>query len=111
MTVTLLAPSPEKRTGEAPAPEKRQSHYDRADFTLRQEPDGWALHCVGRRSAVLLVVPDATYPEMWRIRHSNGQLSDMANLIMAKDAAISVAMRALNREVAATIALQEEFLD
>jgi hypothetical protein len=92
-----LAPSPEKRTGEAPASEKRQSHYDRADFSLREHPDGWALHCVSRRNAVLLVVPDATYPVMWRIRHPDGQLSDMANLIRAKDAAMSVASRALNR--------------
>jgi hypothetical protein len=36
---------------------------------------------------------------MWRIRHPDGQLSDMANLIRAKDAATSVAMRALNREM------------
>jgi hypothetical protein len=105
MTATSLAPSPEKRAGEAPAPEKRQSHYDRDDFTLREEPDGWAPHCVGRRSAVLHVLPDATYPVMWRIRHPDGQLSDMANLIRAKDAAMSVASRALNRS------LQEEAVE
>jgi hypothetical protein len=66
---------------------------------LREYPNGWALHCAGRRSAVLHVVPDATYPGMWRIRHPDGQLSDMANLIRAKDAAAAVAMRALNREM------------
>jgi hypothetical protein len=115
MDATSLAPLPEKRTGEAPggAPGrgKRQSDYKRSDFTLREHPDGWALNCVGRRGAVLHVVHDATYPEMWRIRHPGGQLSDMVNLTRAKDAAMSVAMRALNRDVAATVTLQEEVLD
>jgi hypothetical protein len=29
---------------------------------------------------------DATYPNMWRIRRSDGSLSDMVNLTRAKDA-------------------------
>jgi hypothetical protein len=55
MPATSLASSPEKRMGEAPggAPgtRKRQSDYKRSDLTWREHPDGWALHCVGRRSA------------------------------------------------------------
>jgi len=40
--------------------------------------------------------PDARWPSMLRIRVV-GKLSDMANLARAKDAAISMALRELNR--------------
>jgi hypothetical protein len=46
----------------------------------------------------LQVVPDATYPGMWRIRHSDGRLSDFVNLSRAKDAAISLALGILNAD-------------
>jgi hypothetical protein len=48
---------------------------------------GYALHYGRRTTAVLHVVPDKTYPAMWRIRLPDGSLSDMANLMRAKDAA------------------------
>jgi hypothetical protein len=32
------------------------------------------------------IVPDATWPDMYRIRRPNGSLSDMVNLTRAKDA-------------------------
>lgn len=43
--------------------------------------------CVGE------IVPDEKWPGMWRIRHPNGTLSDMANLSRAKDAAMALATR------------------
>src|SRR5262249_39425275 len=58
--------------------------YSRKDFTWREHPDGWALHAIGHESAIVHVVSDATYPGMWRIRHSGGQLSDMASLTSAR---------------------------
>jgi hypothetical protein len=36
------------------------------------------------------VVPDATYPGMWRIRTPDGALSDMVNRARARDAAKSI---------------------
>jgi hypothetical protein len=37
--------------------------------------------------AVPQVVPDATYPGMWRVRWPDRSLSDLTNLARAKDAA------------------------
>jgi len=70
--------------------------YGRKDFTWHEQSDGWALHAIGHRSAIVHVVPDKVWPGMWRIRHPNGRLSDMANLSWAKDGAIAVAMRWLD---------------
>jgi hypothetical protein len=93
----LVAPASTKRTGDATAARERYS-YDRGDFIWRRHQDGtWALHVEGRRGAVLHVVQDETYPQMWRIRHLDGRLSDMVNVSRAKDAAISVALGILNR--------------
>ena len=93
----MVAPASAKRTGDAPAARERYS-YDRGDFTWRWHLDGtWALHVEGRRGALLHVVRDETYPQMWRIRHLDGRLFDMVNLSRAKDAAISVALGILNR--------------
>lgn len=39
------------------------------------------------------IVPDAKYPTMWRIRHPDGRLSDMANLTRIKDAAALICER------------------
>ena len=66
-------------------------------MTWRRLLDAWALHCVGWRGALLWVVRDATYPGMWRIRYPDGTLSDMANLSWAREGAIAVALRTLNR--------------
>jgi hypothetical protein len=70
--------------------------YGRKDFTWSKHADGWALHAIGHRNAIVHVVPDGVWPGMWRIRHPGGQLSDMANLTWAKDGAIAVAMRLLD---------------
>src|SRR5262245_28012367 len=70
--------------------------YSRKDFTWDECPDGWALHAIGHRSAIVHVVPDGVWPGMWRIRHPDGRLSDMANLTWVKDGAIAMAMRLLD---------------
>jgi hypothetical protein len=41
----------------------------------------------------LAIVPDATYPGMWRVRLLNGQYSDMVNLTRAKDAAVALSVQ------------------
>ena len=42
------------------------------------------------------IEPDSTYPGMWRVRLPDGGLSDLANRTRAKDAAMSIALRATN---------------
>jgi hypothetical protein len=39
---------------------------------------------------------DTDWPGMYRIRFPDGRLSDMVNLTRAKDAALSIALKALN---------------
>ena len=46
-----------------------------------------ALHYGSARTALVLIVPDNYWPDMWRMRWPDGQLSDMANLSRTKDAA------------------------
>jgi hypothetical protein len=48
-----------------------------------------------RNRIVASVVPDAKHPQMWRVALPNGHLSDMVNLTRAKDAARSLALKAL----------------
>jgi hypothetical protein len=63
-------------------------------------PDStFALHVVGRTDAVLHVVPDAKYADMWRVAYPDGTLSDFANLSRARDAAAAVALGMLNRRL------------
>jgi hypothetical protein len=95
--MTLVAPASTERTGDAPAARERYS-YDRGDFTWRWHQDGtWSLHVEGRRGAVLDVVRDEAHPQMWRIRHPDGRLSDMVNLTRAKEAAATMALAVLNQ--------------
>ena len=46
----------------------------------------WRLS-IGNRFTGLVVCPDPKWPSMWRI-HYGGRISDMVNLVRAKDAAI-----------------------
>jgi hypothetical protein len=48
----------------------------------------YSLHYGKSTKALAEVIPDNEYPGMWRIRWPDGQLSDMANLSRAKDAAM-----------------------
>jgi hypothetical protein len=57
---------------------------------------GWLLYagkrCMGR------LVPDTKYPGMWRSIMSDGSLSDMANIVWAKNAILAAAERELEYE-------------
>lgn len=56
---------------------------DREDFTWRDLE-----LCIGiGKTAVLTLVGDATYPDLYRIRYPNGWTSAPANIIRAKEAA------------------------
>jgi hypothetical protein len=48
---------------------------------------------ISRSGRALAIVPDATWPSMWRVKLLNGLLSDMVNLTRAKDAAVPLARR------------------
>ena len=50
------------------------------------------LHYGGAKHPLAEVVPDANWPGMWRVRY-DGNLSDMANLSRARDAAVAIAER------------------
>jgi hypothetical protein len=66
------------------------------DLKWQKDDRGFALHLRQAKSPLSWVVPDATYAGMWRIRHPGGRLTDMMSLTRAKDAAVSVALGALN---------------
>jgi hypothetical protein len=48
----------------------------------------------GRRT-LLRIERDGIYPEMWRVRHPDGSLTDIVNRTRAKDVAVSIALRFL----------------
>ena len=51
---------------------------------------------LGRGRRLLGIVPDVSYPEMWRVELPDGHLTDMVNRVRAKDAAMAHALRMLN---------------
>ena len=50
---------------------------------------GLALHYGKRKTPVLTLIADATYPHLFRIRYPDGWTSTPANLSRAKDAAMA----------------------
>ncbi len=66
------------------------------DLQWRDDGNGLVL-CYGRR-ALVRVVPDDHWPNMWRVRLRDGRLSDLSNITRAKDAAISIALADLKTE-------------
>lgn len=88
----IVAPISSEPSGGAFGAGKRRTGCDRADFKWRKHSDGWALNCTGQGGALLHVIQDTTYREMWRIRLADGRLSDMANLTWARDGAIKIAL-------------------
>jgi hypothetical protein len=44
---------------------------------------------------VATVVPDVTWPKMWRVKLPNGHVTDMVNKARAKDAALTLGAAAL----------------
>jgi hypothetical protein len=57
--------------------------FDREDFTWK----GLALHYGRRKTPVLTLVADLTYPHLFRIVYPDGWTSTPANLSRCKDAA------------------------
>jgi hypothetical protein len=52
-----------------------------------------ALYYGAARAPLARIVPDDTYPTMWRIAWPDGRASDMANRARAKDAAMAICER------------------
>ena len=63
--------------------------------------DDSTLRLDGKGRALVQIVPDGRYPDMWRVKHPAGCLSEMANRTRARDAAISHALMILNTTTAA----------
>jgi hypothetical protein len=62
----------------------------------RTTENGAALYHGQRKRPLALIEPDAEWEGMYRVRLPDGRLSDMVNLTRAKDAALSIALQALN---------------
>ena len=60
---------------------------------------GDKLYLAGKGPVLVSIVPDKTYPNMWRVKYSDGRLSDMVNRTRAKDAAQSIALGILNQRL------------
>src|SRR5260221_4775416 len=73
-------------------PSKPDAGYRADDLQWK----GDALRLAGKGNPVVRIVPDAKYPQMWRIELPDGRLSDMVNRARAKDAALSIACDVLN---------------
>jgi hypothetical protein len=52
------------------------------------------------------IVPDKTWPGMWRVQMPDGDVTDMVNITRAKDAAQSLALAVLKREAGAAGAIR-----
>jgi hypothetical protein len=82
-----------------PSSKKRKAIVGRDRLTWCHTTDPRLLLCHGRgRNPLVTVEPDSKYSGMYRIRFSDGGLSDMVNLTRAKDAALAFAIQALNCE-------------
>ncbi|HJT35070.1 MAG TPA: hypothetical protein VJ783_23780 [Pirellulales bacterium] len=56
---------------------------------------------LGRTGRVLATIePDAAWLGLWRVRVPGGRLSDLVNRTRAKDAALALALAALNSRMA-----------
>lgn len=85
-----------QRAGPVTAAGLPTHQHGRHELSWRRESDGTqTLQRTGSRVVLLRVVPDGTYPGMWRVRLPTGH-SDMANLSRAKEAAVGVALSILN---------------
>ena len=72
--------------------------FNAGKLAFKQTADGLAVVLPGSKRAIVHVLPDLTYPTMWRVRFPDGRLSAMANKPRAKDAALLHAASLLNQE-------------
>src|SRR5260370_17921421 len=71
----------------------RPFHFNRRSYEWRQVGQNWELTTAGQ--VVAQVIPDALHPGMYRVDLGDDPLSDLVNLTRAKDAALSLADRAI----------------
>lgn len=57
-----------------------------------------------RGSPSVEIVPDERYPDMWRVRLTDGTLTDMVNRTRARDAARAILRAALGDEAKGAVA-------
>jgi hypothetical protein len=57
----------------------------------------------GSHRVLIRIERGSQYPNMWRVVRPDGSLTDMVNMTCAKDAAMSLALRAFNAPVVAKI--------
>ena len=69
--------------------------FSRRDLVWRREGTDDVVYCGRRR--VLRLVPDATYPGMWRVAYPDGDLGDRKNLTWARHEGARVALSLLNK--------------
>lgn len=69
-------------------------------FNLQNDLEwhGNELRMVKDKAVIMTIVPDPDWPKMWRVRKSDGTLTDMVNRTRAKDAAGFMALRELNAD-------------
>ena len=72
--------------------------FNTRKLAFEQTADSIAVVLPGSKRAIVYVLPDLTYPTMWRIRFPDGRLSAMANKSRAKDAALLHAAAILNHQ-------------
>jgi hypothetical protein len=73
-----------------------------ANSELIWRSDRLALKGGRRGSPAVEIVPDDSYPGMWRVRKQDGSLSDMVNRTRARDAARSILLGILNAQETAS---------
>jgi len=73
----------------------RRFYFNRRSYEWRQVGQNWELATASR--VVAQVVADALHPGMYRVDLGDDPLSDMVNLTRAKDAALSLADRAIEK--------------
>lgn len=83
---------------------KRGAIVGRDRLTWRAKAGGFALYYGHARQALAYVMPDPTWPGMFRMQLPDGQFSDLANLSRIKDAACATALKALNSKAQETAA-------
>jgi hypothetical protein len=59
-------------------------------FNISATPCQVSLHSGAAQTPQARIVPDAVYPNMWRMAWPDGRLSDLANLARIKDAAVAI---------------------
>jgi hypothetical protein len=82
----------------APQHPQARGIVGRNNLTWGRDSQSLAVHLGRDRDPLVIVVPDAIHPRMWRVQTFDGRLSDMTNLTRARDAAMSAALGLLNRE-------------